>query len=139
MKQIVIFCLFLTCQLLTAQDRSVNLRNYSPHQVLQAILEVESFDGKYTYNRHEPLAVGPLQQFPAYVRDVNRILGYPAFKLSDRKNKDKAIMMFWLYQQHYNPSLDPEKMIRIHCGGPDGWKEPCTLDYLELVKKALKD
>ena len=102
--RVILICLLLTSQLLTAQDRSVNLRNYSPHQVLQAILEVESFDGKYTYNRHEPLAVGPLQQFPAYVRDVNRILGYPAFKLSDRKNKDKAIMMFWLYQQHYNPS-----------------------------------
>ena len=137
MKQIVIFCLFLTCQLLTAQDRSVNLRNYSPHQVLQAILEVESFDGKYTYNRNEPLAVGPLQMFPAYVRDVNRIYG-TRYKLSDRKNKDKAVAMFWLYQQYYNPSLDTEKMIRIHCGGPDGWKEDCTLDYLELVKKALK-
>ena len=137
MKQLIIILLFFT-QLLTAQDRSVNLRNYSPHQVLQAILEVESFDGKYTYNRNEPLAVGPLQMFPAYVRDVNRIYG-TRYKLSDRKNKDKAVAMFWLYQQYYNPSLDPEKMIRIHCGGPDGWKEPCTLDYLELVKKALKD
>ena len=137
MKQLIIILLFFT-QLLTAQDRSVNLRNYSPHQVLQAILEVESFDGKYTYNRNEPLAVGPLQMFPAYVRDVNRIYG-TRYKLSDRKNKDKAVALFWLYQQYYNPSLDPEKMIRIHCGGPDGWKEDCTLDYLELVKKALKD
>lgn len=134
-KTIIIICLLLTCQFLTAQD----LKSYTTQQVLDAIIEVESKDGKYTYNRYEPYAAGILQQFPDYVKDVNRIIGMELYTLEDRNDPKKAKEMFWIYSKHYCPSLDPEKIIRIQCGGPDGWKEDCTLKYLELVKNALKE
>lgn len=118
---------------------SQDLSKYTPHQVLDAIIKVESLAGEYTYNRNEPLAVGILQQYPIYVQDVNRIIGQEFYKLSDRNDPVKAKQMFWIYQQFYNPTFDREKMIRIHCGGPDGRKQDCTLKYFELVKKALND
>lgn len=134
-KTIIIICLLLTCQFLTAQD----LKSYTHEQVLNAIIFVESLSGEFTYNRNEPEAEGILQQFPVYVRDVNRIIGKELYTLDDRNDPKKAKEMFWIYSKHYCPSLDPEKIIRIQCGGPDGWKEDCTLKYLELVKNALKE
>lgn len=131
---------FLTLILLlfTLNSYSQDLSRYTPQQVLDAIIEVESTTGKNTYNRNEPEAVGILQQYPIYVQDVNRIIGQDLYKLSDRNDPVKAKQMFWIYQQFYNPTFDREKIIRIHCGGPDGWKQDCTLKYFELVKKQLK-
>ena len=128
--------LFIFVALPASGQVKENLQRYSPHQVLDAIIYVESREIPTAYNRDEPEAVGILQQFPVYVRDVNRISGRK-YKLSDRRNPIKAVEMFWIYQGYYNPSGDVEKMIRIHSGGPDGWKEDCTLDYLQLVKNRL--
>ncbi len=134
MKKLLILLFLSIVFRATSQD---NLQRYSPHEVLDAIIWVETRTGENAYNRNEPDAVGILQQFPIYVRDVNRIVGYQRYKLSDRLIPGKAIEMFWIYQGYYNPSGDIEKMIRIHSGGPDGWKQDCTLNYLSLVVNRL--
>lgn len=114
------------------------VRGISPKTALKAIIQVETGNnGSGAYNRTEPQAKGILQQWPIMVRDVNRILGHNKYSLADRLIPGKAIEMFWIYQEHYNPEMDFEKMCRIQCGGPDGYLQNCTLQYLELVKKQL--
>ena len=111
---------------------------YSPQDCLKAIVWVESGnDGSGAYNRNEPQAVGKLQEWPIMVKDVNRILGYNKYTLADRLDDKKSEEMFWIYQNHYNPEMDLDKMARIWCGGPDGHTQDCTLDYLSLVKTRL--
>jgi len=113
-------------------------RTYSPNDWLKAIIWVESGnDGAGAYNRNEPQAVGKLQEWPIMVKDVNRILGYDKYTLADRLDDKKSEEMFWVYQNHYNPRMDAEKMARIWCGGPDGHLQNCTLPYLRLVKNYL--
>ena len=110
----------------------------TPQDWLQAMIQVESGDkGSRAYNPKEPQAVGILQIWPITVRDCNRILGYKKYTLKDRLNDKKSIEMFWVYQKYYNPKLDPYKMARIWCGGPDGHKEDCTLEYLQRVKDVI--
>lgn len=109
-----------------------------PNDWVQAITWVEVGNlGKGAYNRNEPQAKGIFQQWPIFVRDVNRILGYKKYTLEDRLNNRKATEMFWIYQRYYNPELDFEKMVRIQCGGPDGYLQEVTIPYLNLVKHRL--
>lgn len=113
-------------------------RIFTLQERLNAIIWVESGnDGAGMYNRNEPLAKGILSQWPIFVRDVNKILGYEKYSLDDRLDSDKAIEMFFIYQRYYNPDLDFEKMCKIQCGGPDGYKWDCTIPYFELVKNYL--
>lgn len=113
-------------------------RTYTPQDWLKAMIHVESgIKGSTAYNPNEPQAVGILQEWPILVDDVNRILGKKVYKYKDRLNNKKAIEMFWIYQNHYNSELSPEKMCRIWCGGPTGHMKNCTVDYLQLVKDVL--
>jgi hypothetical protein len=110
-----------------------NLQN-----VLQAIIQVESGkQGSTAYNPAEPLAAGILQEWPILVDDVNRIIGFNRYTYEDRLNDKLAIEMFWIYQTYYNPEMNMEKMCRIWCGGPDGYKQSGTLAYFEKVKQEL--
>lgn len=110
----------------------------NPNDWLQAIMWVESGnDGKGEYSRNEPQAKGILQQYPIFVRDVNRIIGYEKYSLDDRLDNKKAEEMFWIYQHYYNPEMSFEKMCRIQSGGPNGYLQDCTIPYFNLVKKRL--
>lgn len=80
-------------------------------------------------------AVGMFQIHPIYVRDVNRILGFPAFSLKDRWCPEKSRRMTTYYIRHYGRSL--EQMARCHNGGPKGWKKKSTLPYWKKVKAQL--
>lgn len=109
-----------------------------PNEWLKAIVYVESgTTGSETYNKNEPQAVGKLQQYPIFVKDVNRILGYKKYSLDDRLNDKKAEEMFWIYQNYYNPEMNFEKMCRIQCGGPTGYYKKGTIGYYNLVKIRL--
>lgn len=109
-----------------------------PNEWLKAIVYVESgTTGSEAYNKNEPQAVGKLQQYPIFVKDVNRILGYEKYSLDDRLNNKKAEEMFWIYQNYYNPEMNFEKMCRIQCGGPTGYQKSSTLNYYNLVKARL--
>lgn len=114
------------------------LSTLSPKEWLKAIVYVESGTAESGgYNRNEPLAVGKLQQYPIFVQDVNRIVGYEKYSLDDRLDDKKAEEMFWIYQNYYNPKMNFEKMCRIQCGGPTGDHKTGTLSYYNLVKTRL--
>jgi hypothetical protein len=106
-----------------------------PARWLQAIIWVESQGS--TYNKKEPLAQGILQQYPVFVKDVNRIIGKNKYSLDDRNDPEKAIAMFLIYQHYYNPEMNFEKMCKIQSGGPDGYKQSCTDNYYHLVRDRL--
>lgn len=123
--------------LLIFRDEPIK-KYYSSQDHLQAIIFIESGNkGAGAYNRNEPLAVGLLCEWPVIVTDCNRILGYEKYSLNDRLIPRKAIEMFWIYQNHYNPTLDFEKMCRIWCAGPNGKEQDCSLPYFELAQKQL--
>jgi len=138
--------MFIGIRLLLAPDTGVIsialpspiISTFPPNEWLKAIIYVESGTiGSEAYNKNEPLAAGKLQQYPIFVKDVNRILGYEKYSLNDRLNDKKAEEMFWIYQNYYNPEMNFEKMCRIQCGGPTGYQKTCTLDYYNLVKTHL--
>lgn len=61
-------------------------------------------------------AVGYLQITPVLVDDVNRILGYDAYGLGDRYDRERSIEMFNVIQRHYNPQLDKQLALKIWNG-----------------------
>ena len=110
----------------------------TPNDWLKAIIWLESGKEQTYYNPNEPQAEGELQQYPIFVEDVNRIVGYKKYTLADRSDNKKAEEMFWIYQKYYNPEMDFEKMCRIQCGGPFGYLKDCTLNYYNTVKDHLQ-
>jgi hypothetical protein len=110
---------------------------YTDIEKLQAIIYVETTEGENRYNPNEPEAVGLLQIWPIMIDDVNRILGYQKYQLSDRLSDKKSIEIFWIFQNHYNPSHNFEAMARTWNSGPDGMRETNSLNYYELAKYQL--
>lgn len=55
-----------------------------------------------------------IQLMPVYVKDANRILGEEKYSLSDRYKRDTSIEMFNVIQDHYNPTHDIAKAIKLH-------------------------
>ena len=109
----------------------------NPTQWLKAIIWTESsIYGSRAYNPDEP-AAGILQEWPILVDDVNAILGAIKYSYEDRLIPEKAIEMFWIYQQRYNPEMNFEKMCRIWCGGPKGYMKDCTINYFNTVRDRL--
>jgi hypothetical protein len=106
-----------------------------PSKRLSAILWVESGSG--TYNSKELGAVGVLQQHEIFVDDVNRILKKKKYSYDDRNDKAKAIEMFLIFQNHYNPEMNFEKMTRIQVSGPCGMKKKCSERYYLAVREKL--
>ncbi len=90
-------------------------------------------------------AIGRYQIWPCYVKDVNRILGYNAFTLNDRKDPEKALQMVKVYTEYYGKRYEritgkkvtDEIIARLHNGGPNGFRKQCTLKYWHKVKREL--
>jgi hypothetical protein len=112
-------------------------REFTLTEKIQAILDVESSNGMNTYNPGEVEAVGILQIHPIMVREINRILGYEKYQLSDRESDKKSIEMFLIYQNHYNPTMDFETMARSWVAGPKGMKKVCSLNYYNIAINKL--
>jgi hypothetical protein len=106
-----------------------------PARWLSAILWVESGSG--TCNSKELGAVGVLQQHEIFVDDVNRILKKKKYSYDDRNDKAKAIEMFMIFQNHYNPEMNFEKMTKIQVAGPNGMKKKCSEKYYLAVREKL--
>ena len=114
------------------------MKVYSDTEKLNAIIAIETGNGgKGVYNRNEPLAVGVLQEWPCMVEECNRILGYNKFTLTDRLIPAKAIQMFWIYQNFYNPTHDFETMARSWCAGPSGMSLKGSISYYNLAINQL--
>ena len=103
--------------------------------LIDAIIHVESRGNVRAYNSKED-AVGCLQIRPIMLREVNRLLGYNKYKLTDRWNKEKSIQMFNVIKEHTTNPTD-EKLARNWNGGCNGYKKQSTLKYWHKVKKQL--
>lgn len=84
--------------------------------MIMAIAWVESNYNFIAKNEHSS-ASGILQQVIRYVDDVNRITGYEKYSYEDRFNPEKAVEMFEIIQNHYNPDKNIRIAIRIHSSG----------------------
>lgn len=107
--------------------------------LVKAIIEVES--GGRVGAIGEAGELGILQIRPIMVDEVNRITG-KGFRLSDRRDPDKSLEMFWDYTTHWNAVKGDdsyEGMARRWNGGPTGHTKPSTLPYWEKVKAAMED
>lgn len=101
--------------------------------LIEAIIWVESRGDTLAYNKSED-ALGCLQIRPIMLREVNRILGYNKFKLSDRTSRSKSIEMFNVIRGHLNNPTD-EKIARTWNGGYNYGES--TLKYWNKVKQKL--
>ena len=109
---------------------------YNLADLLVAIAQVESEGDPNAVNVFED-AVGLYQIRPIYVKDCNRILGRPEFKLSDRYDPKRSRLMVVMYITHYGKGKSLEDMARIHNGGPRGHKKAATEAYWKKVKAVL--
>lgn len=77
---------------------------------------------------------GPYQIGDDYRRDVNRFSGCN-YTEEDCYNPVYAKRMVDIYLRHYGSkyklgrSPSTRDLVRIHNGGPDGYKEHCTMTY----------
>lgn len=111
------------------------VRSIPKNNLIEAIMYVESRGDTNAYNAKEN-AVGCLQIRPIMLREVNRLLGYNKYKLTDRWNKEKSIEMFNVIKKHTtNPTN--EKLARNWNGGWNGYKKQSTLKYWHKVKQQL--
>jgi len=146
MKKLILLCLMLLSfrvgsspiinSIVVIKLQPIKIQK-TPNDWLRAIIWVESGKEQNFYNIKEPLAAGKLQQYPIFVKDVNRIVGYEKYSLADRLDDKKSEEMFWVYQHYYNPEMSFEKMCKIQCGGPKGYLKNCTQNYYNLVKEHL--
>lgn len=99
-------------------------------KLINAIIQVES-ERKDSAKSNKG-AVGQLQLMPVYVKDANRILGEEKYSLSDRYKRDTSIEMFNVIQDHYNPTHDIAKAIKLHNPKAGKW-------YYNRVMEQLKN
>jgi soluble lytic murein transglycosylase-like protein len=111
------------------------VRTIPKNNLIEAIIYVESRGDINAYNAKEN-AVGCLQIRPIMLREVNRLLGYNKYKLTDRWNKEKSIQMFNVIKKHTTNPTD-EKLARNWNGGWNGYKKQSTLKYWHKVKEQL--
>lgn len=76
--------------------------------------------------------VGVLQITPILIEDANRILGYEAYTLEDRKNRIKSIEIFNVIQDHYNPTHDLHLALKV-------WNSRAPISYHENVIKQMNN
>jgi len=106
--------------------------------LLRAIATVESNNDPNAFNAKED-AAGLYQIRPIYLADVNRLLGYPRYKLADRYDPVLAKEMVVIYLRHYGKNKSIEAMARIHNGGPRGYKKTSTLRYWQKIKRTMEN
>lgn len=86
-------------------------------------------------------AVGPAQIWEITVRDCNRILGEPVFRMEDRFSLAKSKAMFEIYTNHYGKRygmpISDEIRAKVWNGGPNGPKKQATQKYWHKVKSKL--
>jgi len=108
--------------------------------LLSALMMVESRNNDSAHAVGED-AVGCLQIRKTMVDDVNRILKRNRknylFTYKDRWSRQKSIMMFEIYCNHYNLT-DPEEIARCWNGGPRGMNKEATVYYWNKVQNYLE-
>jgi len=103
---------------------------------VNAIIKIESNGNEKVSNNG---CVGVLQIRACMVKEVNQILSKKhidkRYTLEDRKNKEKSIEMFWIFQKEHSDTTSFSNMARKWNGGPYGYKSKRTLSYWNKVNK----
>ena len=137
--KLTVALLFMTTMQTKAQQTT------APHhakleRIMGAIIQVESEGNPKAHNKRGNCA-GILQITPIFVKEANDILRKRGekkrFTLADRFNVEKSKEMFFILQEHFNPSTQTEKAIRLWNGGPY-YKKSKTQKYYEKVMAAYR-
>ena len=121
----------ITCPVILAADM-----NKVPKKLLNAIEHVESNHRAYAVGDRGK-AVGSFQIHPVTIQDVNRIVKYQKYKLSDRYNRDKSRAICSVILWHYEKNKTPEAMARRWNGGTNWQSKPATKAYWQKVRKEM--
>ena len=100
------------------------------------IIQIESSFRLNAYNESEN-AAGLFQTRPIMVKEVNRLLGWDKYTLSDRYSITRSIEMFVDYNNVVNPEWDYEKSARMWNGGITGMKKSSTDAYWDKFSSYL--
>lgn len=105
------------------------------HDLSRLITAIATVESQLNEKAVSKDCVGYLQIRPIVVQECNNILkqqdSKKRFTLSDRKNKKKAIEMFYMIQEKYNPSFNIERALCIWNAGPFAKKKPTN--YIKKV------
>ena len=135
MRLFFIFLLLINQATSSVEVARVSLNPPIEDSLIAAIIYVESRGDSMAYNKSED-AVGVLQIRPIMLREVNRLLGYNKYKLSDRWNIAKSKEMFNIVKANIkNPTN--ERVARVWNGGYNGNNKRATLPYWYKVKNQI--
>jgi len=116
----------------------INRDEFDFEDLLNALATVESSNDPNAYNEDED-AVGLYQIRPIYLRDVNKILGYPRYKLSDRRDPKKSSVMVSIYLSYYAKHYNETDILLIGSmhKGIKHYKSKSRAEYKERIARAL--
>jgi hypothetical protein len=106
------------------------------NKIALAILEHESYFGKYMYNKLDTASQGYFQMRHIYVSEVNRICGYKRFDDSDRFDYNKSVQMFFIFNNFHYPSWDYKTISIVHACGHYEENEK-VLKYWDAIQQIL--
>lgn len=133
-KKLILTCL-MSILVLTANAQTN--QGYDWSKIMNAIIQVESRGNAKAHNPNGDCA-GILQITPILVKQCNIWLkdqkSSKRYTLKDRYNVEKSKEMFIMVQEHYNPSHNVEKAIRLWNGGPN-YSVKKTNGYYKKVMK----
>jgi hypothetical protein len=133
-KKLILTCL-MSVFVLTASAQTKSPYDWS--KIMNAIIQVESKGNAKAHNANGD-CVGILQITPILVKQCNIWLkdqkSKKRYTLKDRYDVEKSKEMFIMIQEHYNPSHNVEKAIRLWNGGPN-YSVKKTNGYYKKVMK----
>ena len=133
-KKLILTCL-MSILVLAASAQTNQMYDWS--KIMNAIIQVESQGNAKAHNANGDCA-GILQITPILVEQCNIWLkdqkSSKRYTLKDRYDVEKSKEMFIMIQEHYNPSHNVEKAIRLWNGGPN-YSVKKTNGYYKKVMK----
>jgi predicted GH43/DUF377 family glycosyl hydrolase len=133
-KKLILTCL-MSILVLAASAQTNQMYDWS--KIMNAIIQVESQGNAKAHNANGD-CVGILQITPILVKQCNIWLkdqkSSKRYTLKDRYDVEKSKEMFIMIQEHYNPSHNVEKAIRLWNGGPN-YSVKKTNGYYKKVMK----
>lgn len=78
-------------------------------------------------------AIGPFQITNIYVNEINRLYN-TNFTFEDAWDFDKALTMFKMMNDYYNPNRDIDKAIKLHNPGAGSWYNKRIKERMELIR-----
>lgn len=133
-KKLILTCLMLILVLTASAQTN---QRYDWSKIMNAIIQVESRGNAKAHNANGD-CIGILQITPILVKQCNIWLknqkSSKRYTLKDRYDVEKSKEMFIMIQEHYNPSHNVEKAIRLWNGGSN-YSVKKTNGYYKKVMK----